>query len=44
MVFKLVASAQKHWRRLRAHQLIEKVIKGVRFKDGEEVKTEEKVA
>jgi putative transposase len=44
MVFKLVASAQKHWRRLRGHQLIEKVIKGVRFKDGEEVKTEEKVA
>jgi putative transposase len=44
MVFKLVTSAQKHWRRLRGHQLIEKVIRGVRFKDGEEMKTGEEVA
>ena len=44
MVFKLVTSAQKHWRRLRGHQLIEKVIRGVRFKDGEEMKTAEEVA
>jgi transposase-like protein len=44
MVFKLATSAQKHWRKLQGHQLIEKVIRGVRFKDGEEIKTEEKVA
>lgn len=44
MVFKLVTSAQKHWRKLRGYQLIEKVIMGVRFKDGEEVKEQEKVA
>jgi len=44
MVFKLATSAQKHWRKLRGYQLIEKVIKGVRFKDGEEVKEQEEVA
>lgn len=44
MVFKLALSAQKHWRKLRGYQLIEKVVKGVRFKDGIEVKNEEKVA
>jgi len=45
MVFKLALSAQKHWRKLRGHQLMSKVVKGVRFKDGIEVKNpEEKVA
>jgi transposase-like protein len=44
MVFKLALSAQKHWRKLRGYQLIEKVVKGVSFKDGIEVKNEEKVA
>ena len=44
MVFKLATSAQKHWRKLRGHQLIEKVIRGVQFKDGEEVKIEERIA
>ena len=38
MVYKLGISAQKHWRRLRGHQVIEKVVQGVKFKDGEEVK------
>lgn len=38
MVYKLGASAEKHWRKLRGHQLIEKVIQGIKFKDGEEVK------
>jgi len=44
MVFKLATSAQKHWRKLRGYQLIEKVIKGVQFKNGEEVKEQEEVA
>lgn len=45
MVFKLALSAQRHWRKLRGYQLIEKVIKGIRFKDGVEVKdSEETVA
>ncbi len=45
MVFKLALSAQKHWRKLRGYQLLEKIIQGVRFKNGIEVKnTEEKVA
>lgn len=44
MVFKLALSAQKHWRKLKGHQLIEKVIKGVRFKDGIEVKNSEEKA
>ena len=44
MVFKLATAAQKHWKRLRGHQLIEKVVNGVKFKDGEEVKEQENVA
>ena len=44
MVFKLSISAQKHWRRLQGHQLIEKMIKGVQFKDGEEVTTKGEAA
>lgn len=41
MVFKLATSAQKHWRKLRGYQLIEKVIQGIKFKNGEEVKEKE---
>jgi len=37
MVFKLATSAEKHWRKLRGYRLIEKLILGVKFKDGEEV-------
>ena len=45
MVFKLALSAQKHWRKLQGYQLIEKVVKGVQFKDGIEVNdSEEKIA
>lgn len=38
MVYKLGTSAEKHWHKLKGHQLIEKVIKGIKFKDGEEVR------
>lgn len=41
MVFKLLMCAEKHWRRLRGYQLLDKVIKGVIFTDGIE---QEKVA
>ena len=34
MVFRLVQSAEKRWRRLNGHQLIPDVIRGVRFIDG----------
>ena len=44
MVFKLATAAQKHWRKLRAYQLIDKVLGGVKFKNGEEVKEQENVA
>lgn len=45
MVFKLAKSAQKKWRKLRGYWLIEKVIKGVKFQDGEEMpKQKESVA
>ncbi|MBS4168643.1 IS256 family transposase [Parachlamydia sp. AcF125] len=44
MVYKLATTAEKHWRRLRGHELIEKVIHGTKFKDGEEVKEKEQVA
>jgi len=35
MVYKLAEQAEKHWRRLNAHELILKVIEGVRFVDGQ---------
>jgi putative transposase len=35
MVFKLSMEAERHWRRLNGHQLISKVIEGVKFVDGE---------
>lgn len=38
MVFMLAQEAEKSWRRLRGYKLIEKVIEGVLFKDGDEVK------
>lgn len=38
MVYKLAMSAQKHWRRLRGHELIGKIVQGIKFRDGEEVK------
>ena len=44
MVFKLAMSAEKGWRRLRGHKLIEKVISGVQFKDGEEILNKGKAA
>ena len=34
MVFKLVQSAEKRWRRLNGHQLIPEVIEGIKFIDG----------
>jgi len=44
MVYKLIMSAQKHWQKLRGHQLIERVVQGVKFKDGEEVQSIKEVA
>ena len=44
MVYKLASSAEKKWRRLRGYKLIDKIIKGVKFKDGEEIKKEQEVA
>ena len=35
MVFRLCQSAEKRWRRLNGHELIEDVFAGVRFIDGE---------
>jgi transposase-like protein len=37
MVHQLAMEAQKHWRRLNGHDLIAKVIGGVKFEDGVEV-------
>lgn len=44
MVYKLANSAEKHWRKLKGCSLISKVIAGIRFKDGEEEKSQERVA
>ncbi|MFP4029303.1 MAG: IS256 family transposase [Candidatus Brocadiia bacterium] len=38
MVFKLGREAEKHWRRINGYKLIPKVISGVKFKDGIELK------
>ena len=40
MVFKLADAASKKWRKLHRYWLIEKIIKGVKFKDGEEQKNQ----
>ena len=37
MVFKLVEAAQKSWRRLDGHNLLPKLIMGVKFADGIEI-------
>jgi transposase-like protein len=37
MVYKLGREAEKHWRRLDGSAFIAKILRGVRFKDGEEV-------
>lgn len=34
MVFKLMISAEKHWRRLNGYALLDKVISGIIFIDG----------
>lgn len=44
MVYKLATSAEKCWLRLKGYKLIEKIIKGVKFKDGEEVKDDKNAA
>lgn len=44
MVYKLAISAESHWKRLKGHELISKIISGVQFKDGEEVKDQEQIA
>jgi len=36
LVYKLVREAERRWRRINGHQLIPKVIRGVRFEDGVE--------
>jgi hypothetical protein len=44
MGYKLMESAEKHWRRLKGSALISKVIEGIKFKDGEEEKNQAKMA
>ena len=44
MLFKLGMCAEKKWRRLRGFNYLAKVIKGVKFKDGEEVITDDQIA
>lgn len=44
MVFKLSMGAEKHWQKLRGSELIDKVINGIKFVNGEEEKISENVA
>ena len=41
MAWKLMITAQNKWRRLRGYRLLADVIRGVKFKDGEEVKLDQ---
>ena len=43
MVYKLLMSAQKRWKRLHGHLKVEDVMNGVKFKDGMEVSEKESV-
>jgi putative transposase len=42
MAYKLIATAQKKWRRLRGYKLLADVIQGVKFKDGERIEPDKK--
>jgi len=41
MTWKLMTTAQNNWRRLRGYRLLADVIRGVEFKDGERVETDQ---
>ena len=38
MVYKLLESAQKHWKRIKGFNLLPLVVNNVKFKDGEQVR------
>jgi hypothetical protein len=40
MTYKLGQSAERNWRRLRRFEWFAKVVEGIKFRDGIEVKTE----
>ncbi len=44
MVYKLAITCEKRWLRLKGYSLIEKVVQGIKFKDGEEIKKQKNVA
>jgi hypothetical protein len=41
MVFKLVKSAECHWRRLNGTNRLGEIIEGIKFRDGEPIKNTE---
>jgi len=43
MVFKLILSAQKRWKKLKGHRKIKQVWEGVKFEDGLIVKEPERL-
>lgn len=44
MIFKLVNETGKTWKKIKGYPLIPKVVKGIRFVDGEEAEAVEQVA
>jgi putative transposase len=44
MIFKLAEAAEKSWRRLDGHNQLSKVIHGVKFTDGIEVRSQAQTA
>ena len=41
LIFQLILRAQLRWRKINSPELIEKVIQGVKFEDGQEVKSKQ---
>jgi hypothetical protein len=44
MIFKLAQAAEKSWRRLKGYALLPKVVLGVKFNDGIEVRSQTQTA
>lgn len=42
LIFQLIQRAQSRWRRINAPELVEKVLNGVKFEDGQEIKITKK--
>ena len=42
LIFQLIMTAEKRWRRINAPELVQKVVQGIKFENGKEVKTKKR--